>query len=385
MKKINLIKIIYFLKFFSDALFAGYLSMYFATFFDTYSFEYALLLGIIPFCALIGNFLWGSLSKNVKRNLLLIKIVLCLETLTMILFTLTSKSFYSLLILTILFGLFNSPCFTLQDGLASNYSKKENTSYPNIRYIGSFGYLCALFIGAKLIKLFNNNYSYIFIISFSLNIICLILWFFIKPFENVNVEEITKIKYSEVLKNKYFIFYFIAYLLVIGTNNVADSYLFTRMSLVNITSYQYSLFFALEVLFEIITIFLSSKFVKEKHYFLVLKISYLVIFLRSFLFGFNLPLNVLFFFAPLRGIGWGGFLSVHILILRKIVSNKLITKAVSILTIFLSLVNGIITISGSSIYSQISINGFYFLLAFLQFIGIIILCLINFKLIKEQE
>ena len=97
-KQSNYLKIIYFIKFFADALFSGYLSMFFASKIDRFSFEYGVLLGVIPFCALIGNFLWGSLSKNVKRNLLLIKIVLCLETLTMILFTLTSKSFYSLLI-----------------------------------------------------------------------------------------------------------------------------------------------------------------------------------------------------------------------------------------------------------------------------------------------
>ena len=95
------IKIIYFLKFFADALFCGYMSMYFATFFANDSFEYGILLGIIPFCTLIGNFIWGALSKNITKNLTLIKIVLSLELIGLLLFTLFGSSFVTLLIFTI--------------------------------------------------------------------------------------------------------------------------------------------------------------------------------------------------------------------------------------------------------------------------------------------
>ena len=384
-KQTNFLKIIYFIKFFSDAIFSGYLSMFFASKFDRYSLEYGILLGVIPFCALIGNFIWGLVSKNVKRNLLLIKIIISLESIAMLLFISLGNNFYLLLLFTIFLGLFNSPCFTMQDGLGSSYSKKENTSYPSIRYMGSIGYLCALALGAGLIQLFNNNYVYIFIISLLLNIVCLILWFFVKPFENVSEEEKKKVRFSEVLKNKTFILYFIAYLLIIGSNNVADSYLYSRLSEVGIESYQYSLVFASEVLLEIIVLMVSAKFVKEKHYLLVLKVSIAVIFLRSFLFGFNLPLNVLVFIAPLRGIGWGGFLSIHILILRKIVSNKLVTKAISLLTIALSFVNGIMTIFGTSIYSVLSLTGFYFLLSGIELIGIIIIYCMKFKFSEEAD
>lgn len=382
-KQTNFLKIIYFIKFFSDALFSGYLSMYFASMFDRYSLEYGLLLGVIPFCALIGNFIWGLLSKNVTRNLLLIKIILSLESLAMLMFISFGHNFNTIFLATILFGLFNSPCFTMQDGLGSLYSKKEDVSYPSIRYKGSIGYLCALATGAGLIQLFKNEFIYIFIISLVLNVLCLILWFFIKPFENVTLEEKKKVKFLEVLKNKTFILYFIAYLLIIGSNNVADSYLFSRMSEVGIQSYQYSLFFAGEVLVEIIVIMLVARFAKDKHYLWILKISILIIFVRSFLFGFNLPLPVLIAFAPLRGIGWGGFLSIHILILRKIVSDKLVTKAISLLTVALSFVNGLMTIFGTKIYSQLTLPGFYFLLSGIEFIGIIIIYLMKFKYYEE--
>lgn len=378
-KQTNLIKIIYFIKFFSDAIFCGYLSMYFEQSFSRNTFEYGLLLGIIPFCALLGNFIWGLLSKNVNKNLLLIKIILSLESICMISLMMTNTNFISLLISTICFGLFNSPCFTMQDGLASSYSKKEETKYPSIRYMGSLGYLFALVIGSFLLRLFNNNFVYIFIIAAFLNVVCLILWFFIKPFEDVKQEEKEKIKFIEVLKNKTFIFYFITYLLIIGSNSVADSYLFSRFKEVGIEESTYSLIFASEILLEIIVMFLLNKFVKEKKQSLILKISVIVIFLRSFLFGFNLPLPLLICIAPLRGIGWGGFLYVHLMIVRKIVTNKLITKAISILTIFLSLFNGIMTIVAPLIYNAISLPGFYLLLSSIIFIGIMILLFIKFN------
>ena len=124
---------------------------------------------------------------------------------------------------------------------------------------------------------------------------------------------------------------------------------------------------------------MSTRFLKEKYYVMFLKISVSILCLRSLLLGLDLPLTFLISFACLRGIGWGGFLSVHILILRKIVSNKLITKAISLLTVALSLVNGLMTLFGTKIYSFLGINNFYLLLGGIQLIGIIIIFVMKFK------
>lgn len=384
-KQTNKIKIIYFLKFFADALFMGYLAMYFATFFDRYSLEYGILLGVIPFCSLIGNYLWGLFSKNVQRNLLIIKIIGSLELLSLILFISLEKNFVVLLLLTILVSLFNSPYFSIQDGLGSSFSNKEGVKYNSIRILGSTGYLCALAFGAVLIKIFKEEYRYIFFIAALIYLTCIIIWFSVKPFDDLSSTEKTKVKYIEVLKNKYFILYFVAYILIIGGNNVADSYLYSRLSEVNISSANYSLVFASEILLEIIVSWVIIKFVNQKHYLLVLKISVLFMFLRAFLFGFNLPLKALIFVAPLRGIGWGGFISVHLITLRKIVSAKLVTKSISLLAVALSFVNGLFTVFGTSIYSQISLPGFYLLLSGAIFIGIIILYFIQNKYLKKDE
>lgn len=380
------IKLIYFIKFFADALFYGYMSMYFATFFSSDSLQYGILLGIIPFCSLLGNFIWGGISKDIRKNLILAKIIILVETLGMILFTFCGANFITLLLFTIFVSLFNSPYFTLQDGIGSYYSKDENISYISVRVKGSIGYLFALVVGAGLIKLFKENYKIIFMISACLNIVCFIIWNFVSKIDkDISTKEIEKIKFSEVLKNKTFILYFIAYLLIMGSHSVGDTYLYARLSLNGIDSSMYSLVVAFQILLEVLVMLGVLKFIKEKQYLTILKISIVFLFLRCLFMGMNISLPYLMAFASLRGIGWGGFLAVHLIILRKIVSSKLIVKAVSLLTIALSLVNGIVTICGTSIYSVISLPYFYLLLSFITLIGIIIMNNIHFNITKEGD
>ena len=107
--------------------------------------------------------------------------------------------------------------------------------------MGSCGYLLALALGAGAIYIFKENYQIIFFIAGIIYLICLAIWFFVEPFDNLTIEEKDKIKFREVLKNKYFLLYFLAYIFIIGSNNVADSYLFARMSIVNVNSSIYSL------------------------------------------------------------------------------------------------------------------------------------------------
>ena len=127
------------------------------------------------------------------------------------------------------------------------------------------------------------------------------------------------------------------------------------------------------------------KFIKEKQYFTILKISIVFMCLRSFFLGMNISLPYLMVFASFRGIGWGGFIAVHLIVLRKIVSSNLVVKAISLLTIALSLLNGVFTICGTSIYSAISLPYFYLLLSMLTLIGIIIMANIKPTFMNEGD
>ena len=52
---------------------------------------------------------------------------------------------------------------------------------------------------------------------------------------------------------------------------------------------------------------------------------------------------------------------------------------ITLLTIALSLVNGLMTLFGTKIYSLLGINNFYLLLGGIQLIGIIIIFVMKFK------
>ena len=52
---------------------------------------------------------------------------------------------------------------------------------------------------------------------------------------------------------------------------------------------------------------------------------------------------------------------------------------ITLLTIALSLVNGLMTLFGTKIYSLLGINNFYWLLGGIQLIGIIIIFVMKFK------
>ena len=52
---------------------------------------------------------------------------------------------------------------------------------------------------------------------------------------------------------------------------------------------------------------------------------------------------------------------------------------ITLLTIALSLVNGLMTLFGTKIYSFLGINNFYLLLGGIQLIGIIIIFVMKFK------
>ena len=161
MNNVRKINLVYLSAFFGDALFSPFIALYLISrgFLD---YQRGILLAVIPICTIIGNFIYGKLSSSLKKNFTLLKILSLINAVVIICFGLTSN-FYLLLILTILFGLHNSPYFSMQDGVGVNLCEKEKKIYSRTRMFGSLGYCVALLSGSYLVSLFD--YTYIFIIS----------------------------------------------------------------------------------------------------------------------------------------------------------------------------------------------------------------------------
>ena len=383
MKNVRKINLVYSSAFFGDALFSPFIALYLISIgFSDY--ERGILLAVIPICTIIGNFIYGKLSSSLKRNFFLLKILSLVNSLVIILFGLT-KDFYLLLILTILFGLHNSSYFSIQDGVGVTICEEEKKIYSRTRMFGSLGYCIALLSGSYLVSLLD--YRYIFIIAgtffFLINVIAL----FIKLPVQEKIIEKEDIKYKDLFKNKTFVLYSLFYLLVNGIWVIGEAYTSTYFNYLEVKDSTYSLMYGIQVGIEIVVIFICSLLIKKKFNIkLLLLISCIAISLRYLLLGTNLsPLTLMIITSLLRGIGWGGFLSSHLLLVKKVLGISLTTKGITFLAIITNLLGSIGNFFAPYIYLNISFRWLYLIFGFIQIIGTIILSRINFELIKEEK
>ena len=161
MKNVRKINLVYLSSFFGDALFTPFIALYYISI-GFSDFQRGILLALIPISTIVGNFIYGKLSNKLTRNIRLLKLLGLMNALIIILIGFI-KNYYVLLFLTALFGLNNSPYFSMQDGVGVSLCEQEKKIYSRTRMFGSIGYCLALISGSYLVDLFN--YTIIFIIS----------------------------------------------------------------------------------------------------------------------------------------------------------------------------------------------------------------------------
>ena len=372
MKNVRKINLIYLSAFFGDALFSPFIALYLISIgFSDY--ERGVLLAIIPVATIIGNLIFGKLSGKLKRNVNLVKVLSLINAIVIILFGLTSN-FYFLLVLTTLFGLHNSPYFSLEDGIGVTFCEKENKIYSRTRMFGSIGYCLALLSGSYIVTLLN--YTYIFLIAGLFFLLVNVIALFIKvPQEENKEEKENRASYKDLFRNKRFIFYSLFYLLLNGMWVIGESYLSTYFNYLNVSDSQYSLMYGVQVGVEILVIFILSKFLnKFKNTSVLLLLSCIVIFSRYLLLGTNLSASSLMIITSiLRGIGWGGFLSSHLPVVKKILGIDLTTKGITCLVVMANLLGSIGNLVAPYIYTSLSLQWLYLIFGIIQVIGTVIL------------
>ena len=382
MKNVRKINLIYLCAFFGDALFSPFIALYLISkgFSD---YQRGFLLAIIPFLTILGNLIYGKFSSKLRKNLLLVKILACINSLVIIFYGLVSN-YYLLIILTILFGLHNSSYFSLQDGVGVNLCEQEKKLYSQTRMFGSLGYCIALLFGSFLVL--KINYTYLFLIAgiffFLVNVVSL----FIKlPKEEQEEIKVEKVSYKELFKNNKYLLYCLFYILVNGIWVIGESYLSTYFNYLGVTDSQFSLMCGVQVGIEIITIFIISKIKNsDKHLKTILLISCIVNFTRYIVMGLNInSLIILISSAVLRGIGWGGFLSSHLLIVKKIVGINLTTKAITFLAIIANAFGSLGNLVAPYIYTSLSLQALYLIFGIIQVAGTCVLVFINVE--KKEE
>lgn len=383
MKNVKKINLVYLSAFFGDALFSPFIALYFISL-GFSDFQRGILLALIPISTILGNFIYGKLSSKLVRNLKLLKMLAMINSLVIIAFGLI-KNFYLLLGLTIIFGLNNSPYFSMQDGIGVSFCEKEKKIYSQTRMFGSIGYCAALLCGSYLVNLFN--YTVIFIISGAFFLLVNIVLLFIKVEAENNFDEDKKIiSYKNLFRNKLFVKYIIFYLLLNGMWVIGESYLSTYFNYLDISDSYYSLMFGIQVGIEVIVILLISRiFKKQQHLKYILIVSCVIIASRYLIMGTKIPVNSLIIIVSiLRGLGWGGLLSSHLPVVKKMLGLELTTKGITFLAILTNLMGTIGNFVAPYIYTGLSFQWLYLLFGFIQVIGIIILLTINFNFLKKE-
>lgn len=380
-RQIVRINFIYILSFLGDALFSPFLALYFSSI-NIEETKKGILLSLIPLAGIFGSLIYGKLSGNSKRNVLIIRVLVLMQLIVMVSIGFI-KNYIAVLIFTIIFAMHNNTFFSFQDGVAVKISNQENTIYANTRFFGSLGYLIGTFIGGKLIDL--TNYGIVFLIAGLIYVVVELMFFFIYPEEDQVKKE--KITIKEIFKHREFILYLLFYVFALGTWNIGESYISLMFKNYGITTSQWGYIFSLEILVEMIVIFVLNHFIKRKvNYRIILFIAISLVFVRSFVLFLDINVWVkAFISAILRGLSWGLFLSSHMENLKKMLPNRLITKAVLILAICCNLFAFAGDFAAPYIYQNTSFEIMYLILSIGQVLGIVILIFATLYNHKHQN
>ncbi|MDD6302881.1 MAG: MFS transporter [Bacillales bacterium] len=389
-RNINKIRLAYLSVFMGDALFSPFLALYFISLGFT-DFQRSVLLMIIPLGTVVGNYLYGKISKGIKRNILLIKIVTVINMIVALIFGFIAN-YWVILFLTLIYSLHNNTLFSMEDGVAVKICEKENKQYSTVRSFGSFGYFIVLLLGGFIIdkiKEINGEepFKWMFLVAALFFVITLVIYFFIVPVNDNSSEDKkkTKITFLEVIKNKTFIKYLIFYFFVLGIWTVGESYCSTYFNELGVSVGEWGYMFAAQVGIEVIILFLGSKLIKNPNvYKFLLYIASIIMSIRFVIMSLPIPLLGLKIAVPLlRGVAWGFFLLSHMPIVKHILGSNLTTKGITLMSIEINLFAALGILISPFIYKNIGFDGMYLLFGIIQIVGIIILFTIKTNL-KEN-
>ena len=136
------------------------MALYFSSL-DITESKKGLLLALIPLATLIGSLIYGKFSNKMKRNLLIIRILVIMQLIAMSIMGFLT-SYYLVAIFVVIFALHNNTFFSFQDGIAVKITNKENKIYANTRLFGTLGYFIGSVVGGKLIDL--TSFGIVFLI-----------------------------------------------------------------------------------------------------------------------------------------------------------------------------------------------------------------------------
>lgn len=329
------LKFIYFLRYFADTMFYSFTALYLSSI-GLKEGIIGSISSITTITCLIVNPIWSILAKNNKISRILLIVLSMIEGTIIIIYG-NMDIMGVLMFLTCLAAIAAGPYYNLMDGYAATFCEIREKDYSKLRVMGSIAYVIGTPLSGVLID--HIGYRIVFAISGALFILCGILTKFLKNLHLSKEGKEVQRDYKKILKNKWYMLYIVAYLLIVIVSLLGDNYislLFTKVK--GLTTSEYSFVYAGILICEVMTILVLGKFFSKTSPVKLILFAGIVFFLRSFIISFtSLPLWILIAAACLRGIAWGTFLFFHLKYLLKLVGIENVTTAAILLSVFSSL------------------------------------------------
>lgn len=371
-------KLFYFIRFFGDAFFYPFMSIYFVAK-GVSEANLGIILAITPITTILVNPFWNFLIKDIRTSRLVLKIMTLIEGLLIILLTRVSGfEMYTLIVALIAF--FCSPFISIQDGFAATFSNNNKIEYSSIRIYASIAYVIASGLAGFIIVYLG--YAVLFLISGVFFALTALVVFWLKPFaNNLQVSEKTKRDFHSLVRNADFYKYLLFYTIVIGIVRVGDSFFGVYMvEEMELSTIGYGILYSAFVFMEVLTLrflIMKAQMTNERKLLFLGSFLFLVRFLA---YGFNLPLTAIYAITLLRGISWGLVIFAHIRYVIKIVKVENVTMAILIVTFFFS----VFTAVGNFLFGKLIDKAGYDLL-YMVVSGLIALGLVVFIVLKPRK
>ena len=335
---------------------------------------------LFPLLALVSNPLWTRFIKNTNQNRKAMIVITILEGLLIMVYS-HIEIYEWFIVISVMLGLIDSPFYYLHDGFCDTFASIYNKKYANIRSMGTFGYLAATLIAALVLYLTNDNYMLLFYISGICLILTSVFFIWIKPINLslISKEEKIKPNYKAVLKNKTFMVFLIVDFLIVGISKSADNYVSTFFtSEKNLSASMWSLTFTLMLVFEMLTMFITTKIKKinANQAFIILGLTYL---LRTLIYCFDLPLWLLVFLSLLRGVAFGIYLPTLVKALEEILGIKNVTTGLFIVGTVEAVIRTIGVFTFGNLITYLGYKKFFLIVSLIILLGNIINIIFSVK------
>ena len=337
----NKFKFFYFIRYFADAFFYPFSSLYFLQKLGSDSnAELGLLLAITPILTIVVNPIWTYFVKDMKVSRIILQVMTIVEGILIIAVTQVS-TLEAYAIIIGLIAVLCSPYVSIQDGFAATFANQNKVEYSGIRIWASISYVVATLIGGYLGV--YVGYDVLFLCAGILFALTAFIAVWIKPLEKPSLD-VAKPKrdIKALLRNVEFYKYLVFYTLVIGSVRIGDSFFGIYLTdKFGISSIDYGWLYAAFVTVEVVVMRLMMTKASQYSDKLLFIVAGGMFVFRFLIYMLEPPLPVIYAVTLLRGAAWGIILYAHIKFLIKIVRVENVTPAILIVTLLFSIYTGV--------------------------------------------